>query len=128
MNIFLVFISAVMAFSLVFKYCLNLVWLAREVANGNIRSWKPKSDMEGKFNRDLIPKVSSNGKSAIVMMSTSWCLEHKVDDNFVLATTFWSWWHPWYVSARLMPPAYFVFKIMNSLDSFLSICKKKDRW
>ena len=76
MNIFLVFISAVMAFSLVFKYCLNLVWLAREVANGNIRSWKPKSDMEGKFNRDLIPKVSSNGKSAIVMMSTSWCLEH----------------------------------------------------
>ena len=81
MNIFFFFISAVMAFSLVFKYCI-LIWLAREIANEKFRSWKPESDMEGRFNRDLIPKVSSNGNSVAVTLSTSQCLAPKATDNF----------------------------------------------
>ena len=38
--------------------------------------------MEGRFNRDLIPKVSSNGNSVAVMLWTSQCLAPKATDNF----------------------------------------------
>ena len=38
--------------------------------------------MEGRFNRDLIPKVSSNGNSVAVTLSTSQCLAPKATDNF----------------------------------------------
>ena len=41
--------------------------------------------MEGRFNRDLIPKVSSKVKSATVILSTSLLFELEVGDNFVVS-------------------------------------------
>ena len=41
--------------------------------------------MEGRFNRDLIPKVSSEEKSAIGSESTFLLFEIEVGDNFVVS-------------------------------------------